>query len=269
MTCPTVIYHAIGSKPVGGAPMTLPTFPHDWQRAYNVYETTWTSEPGGVYTVDVAKLRLYLAQMQNPTADIANVPDQHSAGRCDPGFTGPIVLDMERQRMRAAPAAFSVAMREARAAFPRARLSLYATSSKWSAGWDTPATAAGYQSDNDADNAAVDTFDKHVPLYIKDASAAASWENWNERNAAEAVRAARRTGGQAFAWASPSYGFAPYDPITDAALMLAQVRPAIKVGMNMIVWDYFYTTADRDNRVSALGMLASAIEQARRELWRA
>lgn len=265
MPCPTVVYHAIGGAPQGGAHMVMPAFPRSWQRAFNIYDSSWSADSGGEYVIDYPAFTKYLDWTEDQNRDTAKQWHTHSAGSCEATFDGPIVLDMERYRPREKPAVFRDILDRVQAWRPRAKLMLYGAVSKWASQWDTPSTAAAKMSENDADNTAVFTLHKHVALYLKDASAAATWEAWNNKNVAEVVRWAAKTGGRAYAMVTLS----DHDgtPMTDAARMLAQVRPAIRAGIDIQVWDYFTSNAARDARVASITALQTAISTAKADLW--
>lgn len=270
MPCPSVVYHSIGGKPQhqGGGVYThlpMPTLPSAWRRAFNIYESSWSSDLSPGYGINTRELNRYLDFVEDPNRDRNAQPDTHSAGACEPAFDGPIVLDMERYRPRDYPDVFRSVLERVAAWRPRAALTLYGSVSKWASQWDTPSTAATKQSENDQNNISVYTRHKHVALYLKSVDAAASWEAWNARNVAEAVRWASRTGGRAFA----GIGLHDYDGsvLTDAARMLAQVRPAIRAGLDLIVWDYWYNATERDAALPAIAAVETAITTAKAQLW--
>lgn len=268
MPCPTIVYHAIGGKPqnLGGGVyqhMAMPPFPRAWQRAFCLYESTWTADLSPGYALDYAALNRYLDFTEDPSRQTALQPETHSAGACEPSFTGPIMLDMERYRPAAYPAVYRAALERVLSWRPRAQWTLYGTLSKWASQWDSDAAAK--MSGNDADNNAVYTRNKHVALYLKSGDAAPYWEAWNERNVAEVIRWTSKTGGRPFCGVT----LHDYDGsvLTDPARMLAQVRPAIRVGADLIVWDYWFTTAERDATLPAITALQTAISTAKWELW--
>lgn len=266
---PGVVYHCFAGKPQGGALMTMPAVPQTWLPSFNIYESTWGSNVAGSYVVDEVKLWTYLDSMQYPARVLQTGTESHSGGACLPTFTGPLCLDMEQFRPREAPAVFRRVLDIVRAWRPSAQLMLYGQINKWASQWDTPATAEAKMLETNDDNTTVITRHKHVPLYLKDNTAAATWERWNDKNAAECERWAAKSGGRGFAMVYPrQFDGATYVPITTAAQALAQVRPAVRLGLDIMVWDFWTTNAERDADVPALALIAAAIETAANDLWR-
>lgn len=260
----TVVYHSIQCKAPGGVAVAFPRFPAGWLPAYHVIESPWSSVSGSDYVIDQTKFEKYLDWMESPANSLNQLWETHSAGPCDPNFDGPMILDMERFPFTENSAVFARIMERCQQWRPKAKWSFYGHVSKWASQWDTdPAT---YMDLNDRYSRAVYCFHKHIPLYLKTADAPATWERWNEKNAQEVVRQAAVTGGRPYA-AVCLRRTNDNVVITTLAQALAQVRPAVRWGCDIVVWDYWYNAGDRDAALGAIALIDQAVSQARAETW--
>jgi hypothetical protein len=263
------VYHAIGGKLVSGSPFPFPALPSGWGRAFNIYETPFTAATGGQYVVNDRVFTQYLDWMERPNQYARELWDFHSAGSCERGFDGPIILDFERNPVEGVhpclshPEVIRAALAKVRAWRPFADVFLYGDVARAAYEWDS--NPAGVKAQNDATSRTTQTPSHHAPMYLKNSDAAATWERFNDRNCLEVRRAVQRDGGRGYV----TVGSFDHDgtEITDINRLYAQVRPAIRYELDIIVWDYWFNTSERDASLAGLALLDQAIRNARADLW--